>query len=46
LYWNVVPAGRLIVTNHNGLLEVYWLALRRMALAVFQLPSCEIEPTM
>jgi hypothetical protein len=44
LYWKVVPAGRLMVTNQRLSLEVYLLALSAMALLVSQLPSWEMEP--
>ena len=46
LYWKLVPAGRVMVADHNGLLEVYWLADRATPLDGFQLPNCEIDPTM
>lgn len=46
LYVNVVPAGRFTETLHRGLLVVYPLAESAIALAVFQLPSCEMDPTI
>jgi len=33
------------VADHNGLLEVYWLAESATPFAGLQLPSCEIDPT-
>lgn len=45
LYSNVVPGARFKVTLHRGLLVVYALAEREMALAVFQLPSSAMDPT-
>lgn len=44
LYSKLVPAGRLIVVVHNGFADVYWAADSAGAFAVFQLPSCEMEP--
>ena len=45
LYSNVVPGAMFKVTLHRGLLAVYPLAERAMALAVFQLPSAAMDPT-
>ena len=46
LYVKEVPAGRLIAAVHTGLELVYPVALRATAEFVFQLPSCEMLPTM
>ena len=46
LYWNVVPDGKLSAMLQRWLLLVYPLADRAIALAVFQLPSCEMDPTI
>ena len=46
LYVKDVPAGRLIAPVHTGLELVYEVALRATAEFVFQLPSCEMLPTM
>lgn len=46
LYWKLVPAGKLMVTNQSGLLLVYLEALNATALPVLQLPNCEIDPMM
>ena len=46
LYVKDVPAGRLIAAVHTGLELVYEVALRATAEFVFQLPSCEMLPTM
>lgn len=46
LYSKLVPAGKLIVVDHSGLAEVYLLADSAGAEAVFQLPSCCIDPAI
>ena len=46
LYWITVPAAKLIVTSHNGLLVVYCDAESAIALAGAQLPSAAIEPAI
>jgi len=46
LYWNVVPAGKLTVALHLGLLLVYCDADSAGAAPTSQLPSCEMEPTI
>lgn len=46
LYSKLVPAGRLIVVVQSGLEDVYWLAESAGADAVFQLPSCAIDPAI
>lgn len=45
LYWNEVPAGRVAVIDHKGLLLVYPEAERGTAEAVFHEPSWGIDPT-
>ena len=45
LYSKLVPDGKVMVTNHSGLLVVYWLADIAMPAEASQLPSCAIEPT-
>lgn len=44
LYTTTCPAVRGIVTDHKGLVDVYWLALRAMASLVSQLPRASISP--
>lgn len=46
LYWNVVPDGRFTAMLQRWLLLVYPLADRAIALAVFQLPSSAMDPTI
>lgn len=46
LYSKLVPAGKLIVVDQRGLDDVYAVAESAGALAVSQLPSCEIEPAI
>jgi hypothetical protein len=46
LYSKLVPAGRLIVVDQSGFDDVYFAAESAGALAVFQLPSCEMEPAI
>lgn len=46
LYSKLVPAGRLIVLVHSGFAAVYCAADSVAALAVFQLPSCEMDPAI
>lgn len=46
LYSKLVPAGRLRVVVHNGFAEVYLDAESAGAFAVFQLPSCAIDPAI
>jgi hypothetical protein len=44
LYSKVVPAGRSIVTVHNGLDDVYELADKAIADVVDQEPSWLMDP--
>ena len=46
LYEKVMPAGRLMVAVHRGTTVLYELGSSRTPLAVFQLPSWAMEPTM
>jgi hypothetical protein len=46
LYSNLVPAGRSIVVVQSGFAVVYLAADRAGADAVFQPPSCEMDPTI
>jgi hypothetical protein len=46
LYSKLVPAGRLRVVVHRGFGEVYLEADNAGAFAVFQLPSCAMEPAI
>lgn len=46
LYSKLVPAGKLIVVVHSGFEAVYCAAESGGALAVFQLPSCAMEPAI
>ena len=46
LYSKVVPAGRLSVVVHSGFDEVYLDAESAGAFAVFQLPSCTMDPAI
>jgi hypothetical protein len=45
-YWMTVPGAKLIVASHRGLLEVYELADRAYAFAVFQFPRIETSPAI
>jgi hypothetical protein len=46
LYAMTAEGGKAMVTDHNGLLLVYWAALSATALAGAQLPSAESLPTL
>jgi hypothetical protein len=46
LYSMLVPAGKLIVVVQRGLADVYLEAESAGALAVFQLPSCAMDPAI
>jgi hypothetical protein len=46
LYSKLIPAGKSIVVNQNGFVVVYLLADNAGADAVFQLPSCAIDPAI
>jgi len=46
LYSMLVPGGKLTVTDHSGLLDVYWLAESATASDVSQDPNCSTEPTI
>lgn len=46
LYSKLVPAGKFTVPLHSGFADVYCDADNATAFAVFQLPSCAIEPAI